>query len=139
MTRVLLIRHAECEGLGERLSGRLPGVGLTPLGQAQASSLAERLGRVPLTALISSPLERACETAAAIAERRTLGVNVDAGFNEVDFGGWTAATFSSLAGQRDWDLWNTARSRARCPGGESMEEVRERAAAALERWAARFP
>jgi probable phosphoglycerate mutase len=139
MTLVFLIRHAECHGLGERLSGRLPGVGLTAYGQVQAAGLGERLARMPLTAVVSSPLERACDTAAALAEERRLAVTVDEAFHEVDFGSWTAATFSSLSGQEDWKLWNASRSRARCPGGESMAEVRDRAAQALERWARTFP
>ena len=139
MTTVLLIRHADCEGLGRRLCGRLPGIGLTGRGRVQADQLAARFGRLALDAVVASPLERAVKTASAIAARTQLQLAVDDAFLEIDFGRWTGAGFADLAGDPDWDRWNTKRSRARCPGGESMREVQQRARDGVERWARRYP
>ncbi len=139
MTTVLLVRHAKCEGLGRHLCGRLPGIGLTGGGRVQAEELAARLGRLALDAVVASPLERAVETASTIAARKQLQLTVDEAFIEIDFGRWTGAAFADLAGDPEWDRWNTERSRARCPGGESMQEVQDRARDGVERWARRYP
>jgi broad specificity phosphatase PhoE len=134
VTRLLLVRHAESEGLGRRLWGRLPGSPLTGTGRRQAAALAARLSSLSLDAVVSSPLERAMDTATAMAARGRREVAVDDAFTEVDFGTWAGAAFSELVGQAEWDRWNSERSRARCPGGESMAEVQDRAAAGVERW-----
>ena len=68
MTVLILIRHAEADGTGSRLYGRLPGVGLNARGLGQARRLAHRLASTaPIAAIYSSPLERACATAAPLA------------------------------------------------------------------------
>jgi probable phosphomutase (TIGR03848 family) len=139
VTRLLLVRHAESEGLGRRLSGRLPGSPLTGTGRRQAAALAARLSSLSLDAVVSSPLERAMDTATAMAARGRREVAVDDAFTEVDFGTWAGAAFSELVGQAEWDRWNSERSRARCPGGESMAEVQDRAAAGVERWTRTLP
>ena len=55
-------------------------------GKAQAQRLADRFGGLRLDAVYSSPLERARETAEAIARGAMLEVKQSAAFNEVDFG-----------------------------------------------------
>ena len=72
-TRILLIRHGINDYVKEhRLAGRTPGVHLNEEGLAQAAALAERLASAPIAAIYSSPLERACETAAPLAGRLGL-------------------------------------------------------------------
>lgn len=46
--------------------------------------------------------------------------------DEIDFGDWTGAEFAALDGQPRWDAWNSRRSTARVPGGESMGEAADR-------------
>jgi probable phosphomutase (TIGR03848 family) len=133
MTTLLLVRHAECDGMGRRLNGRREGVRLTEAGRAQAAALAERLATIHLAAVITSPLERARETARAIAAPHGLTVEEDRSLVEIDFGRWTGAEIASLAGDPDWGRWNRERASARCPGGESMLEVQTRAWKGLER------
>jgi probable phosphomutase (TIGR03848 family) len=67
MTVVLLVRHGLTATTGKALTGWLPGIPLDDRGQAQAAALAARLAQVPLAAIVSSPLERCAQTAAAIA------------------------------------------------------------------------
>lgn len=101
-------------------------------GMEQAEIVADLLGTLPVAAVYSSPRERACETAAAIAEPHELPVNIIDQLDEIDFGQWMGARFADLEGDEDWQRWNEERGSARCPGGESMAEAVDRAAAALE-------
>lgn len=133
MTTFLLIRHALCDPVGKAIAGRTPGVHLNKPGQAQAEALAARLGSLPISAIYSSPLERALETAEPLARRLRLAVSPLAGLNEVDFGDWTGLTLAALAEVPEWHDFNTHRSRTRIPHGEIMSEVVARASEELDR------
>lgn len=136
---LLLIRHAAHGHLGQVLSGRMPGVPLSAAGRAQAAALAERLSREPIAAVLSSPVERARETATAIAAAKGLEVEVAAALDEIDFGAWTGLQFAALEGDAAWREWNTRRSVARAPGGETMAAAQLRAWGCVAAVAARFP
>ncbi len=71
-TAVHLVRHGEVHNPDHILYGRLPGFGLSETGRAQARRVAEHLSSADVTALLVSPMQRAQETAAPIAEK--LGV-----------------------------------------------------------------
>lgn len=109
----------------------MPGVGLSAEGMAQTAALAERFSGMALDAILSSPIERARQTAAAIGTVLDLEVGIDAGLNEIDFGAWTGAALSALDGSAAWDAWNRQRSIARCPGGETMAAAQDRALTAI--------
>jgi probable phosphomutase (TIGR03848 family) len=132
MQRLLLIRHAVTEQTGSKLSGWTPGLHLSATGREQAAALADRLARVHIDAIYSSPLERCQETAAAVAERHGLEVSTLDEVGEVRYGDWTGRTLEELAKE---DLWRTVQlhpSGARFPGGESIYEMQTRAVAAIE-------
>lgn len=126
---ILLLRHAAHVHLDRRLSGRLPGVGLSEEGQDQAARLAAFLAHEPITRVECSPLERTMETAAALAAACALPPPspIEA-LIEIDMGDWTGSTFENLAGSPDWDAWNTRRGTARIPGGETMSAAQARIA-----------
>ena len=128
-----LIRHASHALLGHSLAGRAPGVSLSAEGRAEAEALAARLVTRPIEAIVSSPRERARETAEPFARLRDLPIRLDAGFDEIDFGTWTGASFDALHGQPEWRHWNVFRSTAPIPGGETMHAVQARAVAAVQR------
>ena len=111
----------------------MPGVALSAEGRAQAVLLAASLAGRPVAAVLSSPVQRAQETAAPIAARLGLAVTTDAGLDELDFGEWTGLAFAELEGRPQWDAWNRARSLASCPGGESMVAAQARALASVAR------
>lgn len=127
VTGYLLIRHAAADHVGRRLAGRTPGVRLSDTGRAEARDLAAALAHAPLAAVYTSPLERARETAAPLAEPHGLDPVVSEAFQEVDFGDWTGLSFEELEGDAEWSAWNGFRSTARVPGGEAMTEVLVRA------------
>src|SRR5579871_6685501 len=68
MTTFWLIRHAETDTAGNTITGRLPGVHLNGNGRRQTELLVSQLRPAPLTAIYASPLERARETAAPLAQ-----------------------------------------------------------------------
>ena len=109
----------------------MPGVPLSADGVAQAEALATRFGDMPIAAVLSSPVQRAQETAAPIARALGLTVVVEAGLDEIDFGAWTGSPFAALDGQPAWDAWNQRRGSAGCPDGETMVSAQARAVAAV--------
>jgi probable phosphoglycerate mutase len=138
MTTFALIRHASHDLLGHTIVGRAP-VGLGHGGIRQAEALAERFDRSPFQALYSSPLERARATAAPLASRLGLEVQIAAELNEVDFGAWTNRTLADLHDLEEWRRFNLFRSGSRIPDGESMIEVQARMLRLLERLGAAHP
>ena len=77
-TTVHVLRHGEVHNPSGILYGRLPGFHLSELGRAMAERIAERLAGSDVTHVVSSPLERAQETAAPTATALGLGVDTDA-------------------------------------------------------------
>ena len=74
---VHLLRHGEVHNPGGVLYGRLPGFRLSDLGVAQAKLAAEFLARRPIGYLVSSPLERAQQTAQPLADALGLTIETD--------------------------------------------------------------
>lgn len=138
-TTVLLIRHGETDAVGHLIAGRAPGWPLNATGEAQVTALARQLASVPLTAVVSSPLERTVQTAAAIASIHRLPVERDAAFLEFNFGRWEGLAFDVLHADPDWQQFNRVRSIIAAPGGESMLDVQQRAVRGLKRLCDRFP
>jgi ribonuclease H / adenosylcobalamin/alpha-ribazole phosphatase len=134
-TRLLLLRHGQTElSVQRRYSGR-GNPPLTTLGRQQADAAAAYLGsRGGVAAVISSPLQRAHDTARATAERLGLDVAIDEDLIETDFGRWEGLTFSEAA-ERDPDLhrrWLRDTS-TEPPDGESFDDVNLRVSRARDR------
>ncbi len=137
MTLVLLVRHGLTAVTGSVLSGWTPGVTLDDRGAAQAQTLAARLAPVPLDAIISSPLDRCAQTAAAIAAGRPdLRVQADERLGECKYGDWTGKPLRKLAKEPLWRVVQQHPSAARFPGpgGESMLDMQHRTVAAVRDW-----
>lgn len=136
MATVILVRHgrtdANATGL---LAGRTPGVRLDATGAEQAARVAERVAPLPLAALVSSPLERCRQTAAAIAKAQTGRPRVvgERGITECDYGDWQGRTLKELAKEPLWTTVQTQPSAAVFPGGESLTAMQARAVAAVRR------
>jgi probable phosphomutase (TIGR03848 family) len=132
MTTVLLVRHgltaANTDGV---LAGWTPGVHLAEKGREQAAALAQRLAPVPLVAIVSSPLERCLETAAALAEGREQRVETDDRLGECHYGGWQGQPLKTLAKDPLWKVVQSHPSAARFPDGEALRETQARAVEAV--------
>ncbi len=130
---VHLVRHALHGLMPHTLAGRMPGVGLTEAGREQAVLLAKRFEGEAVAAIVSSPVQRARETADIIGAALRVPVKSDAGFEEIDFGAWTGRRFDDLAPDPAWQAWNRLRSLVSCPGGETMHQAQARALRSLNR------
>jgi len=132
MTILLLIRHATNDWVKTgRLAGWTPGVHLNDEGRAQAQALGERLATVPLDAVYSSPLERAFETAQAVAAPHDLKIQIHEGIGEVQYGEWNGRSLRELAKKPLWRSVQIHPSGTRFPGGETIGEMQARVVAAL--------
>jgi len=130
--QLMLVRHAKNDWVGDRLAGWTPGVHLNKEGRHQAETLSARLAHLPITAIYSSPLERALETAQAIAIHHDLKVRILDGIGETRYGEWTGQSLKELAKTELWPVVQAFPSGARFPGGESLRETQARAVAALD-------
>jgi|SRR5688572_24897857 len=134
MTTFFLIRHAHCDGVGQVLWGRRRDVHLSADGRSAARTLAQRVAPNRLDAIYSSPLERAVETAEAIAKHcDRVPVRVIESLNELDFGDWTGVSIESLDRDPLWQRFNSVRTRTPIPGGESILDAQTRIVDELKR------
>lgn len=133
MTRLLLIRHAHHDYIGRAIAGWLPGVSLSGQGRAQAAALADRLAGAHITAIYSSPLERALETAGPLGKRLGFPIEIREALGEVRFGDFTGRAMAELDRDPAWRRFNQLRGSTRAPGGELMLEAQARMVAELER------
>jgi probable phosphoglycerate mutase len=80
--------------------------------------LAERLSRFTIQAIYTSPLERAVETADAVAKAHNLAPIVREELGELCFGAWEGSSFESLSSDFRWNRFNSRRTMVLPPGGE---------------------
>ncbi|MFI0860984.1 bifunctional RNase H/acid phosphatase [Streptomyces smyrnaeus] len=141
-TTFVLLRHGETPLTPEK---RFSGSGgrdpeLSAAGLRQAAAVAEALAaRGTVQTVVSSPLRRCQETAAAVADRLGLSVGTDEGLRETDFGAWEGLTFAEVRERHpeDLDAWLASAAARPTGGGESFEEVARRVAAARDELLAR--
>jgi broad specificity phosphatase PhoE len=132
MTQTIhLVRHGEVENPMGVIYGRLPGYHLSARGQRQAAAAAARLATRDVGTIWASPLERAQETAAAIAEKHDLEIITDERLIESD------STLEGL-GRRARDFarspryWWRFRNPLRPSWGESFVDIRLRMLSAIK-------
>lgn len=125
-TVVHLLRHGEVFNPEGVLYGRLPGYYLSDLGKQMAVRAADALANNDVTHVISSPMERAQQTATPIAERHGLAIETDPDLIEADniFEGQRVSVGDGVLKQpRTWrHLYNPFRP----SWGEPYDEVAER-------------
>ena len=134
-TRVFLLRHGQTAWNAElRLQGQLD-VELDAVGQRQVAQLAQALAGEDLAAIYSSDLQRAHDTALALARVTGLPVTKDRALRERGFGRLEGLTYAEVE-----ELWpeDALRWRRREPdfgpgGGEPLRVFYERSVAAVTR------
>jgi probable phosphomutase (TIGR03848 family) len=140
VSTVLFVRHGLTAMTGPVLAGHTPGVHLDERGRAQAAAVARRLAPVPLAAVVTSPLERCTETAAAVLAGRELTAEIEPRLAEVRYGDWTGRQLKELAKEPLWKVVQAHPSAAVFPGseGEGLAAAQSRAVAAVREWDARI-
>jgi len=135
---LILLRHGRTtSNAGGTLAGRQP-TELDDTGRAQAVAVGERLraAKVPLAAVVSSPLLR-CTQTLELALPGTVPV-IEERLVEAGYGDWEGQPLKRLAKQPLWQVVQVHPSAARFPGGESMPEMSARAVAAVREWDAKL-
>ncbi|MFI1929819.1 bifunctional RNase H/acid phosphatase [Streptomyces sp. NPDC020330] len=140
---LVLLRHGETALTPEKRFSGSGGTdpGLSATGRSQADRAAEHFAALgTVQEIVSSPLRRCRETAAAVAGRLGLDVRIDEGLRETDFGAWEGLTFGEVRERYGDDLtaWLASPDTAPTGGGESFAEVAERVADARDRIVARY-
>ncbi|MFG2952325.1 bifunctional RNase H/acid phosphatase [Streptomyces sp. NPDC048291] len=139
----VLLRHGETPLTPQK---RFSGSGgtdpeLSPVGLEQAQRAAEALARRgTIETILASPLTRTRQTAAAVAERLGLGVTIEEGIKETDFGAWEGLTFGEVRERHPDDLttWLADPSAHPTGGGESFAETAARIAATRDKLIAAY-
>jgi probable phosphoglycerate mutase len=139
VVNVFLVRHGSTADVGLRVSGRGAGVHLTDEGKREARAVAAALTDLQVERVYSSPLERARETAAEIAQWIDRPVDIEPLVNEIDFGDWTGRTYDALEDSPAWVAFNTQPEQAVIPHGENLRAVGDRGARAVAAVAAHQP
>ena len=122
--RIVLARHAETEwSISGQHTGRTD-IDLTAAGRDAAVKLGERIAGHRFDRAISSPLQRARDTASLAG---FSDVEIDENLLEWDYGDYEGVTTANIRAERPgWDLWSDG-----APNGETPQQVAERADAAV--------
>jgi len=134
--RVYLIRHGEVHNPQHVVYADLPGFSLSERGSAQAEATADRLEPVSLAAVVSSPLERAVQTAAAVAQRHGLEVTIDEELTEWRMADrWAGIVWEDLVAARPGELEAYLEHPHELPfATESLDDLATRVGATVRRY-----
>jgi 2,3-bisphosphoglycerate-dependent phosphoglycerate mutase len=139
-TRIIAIRHGETAwNVDARIQGQLD-IPLNDNGRWQAERLARALAASDAVAAVyCSDLLRAWDTAQSIAQAMGLESRTDPGLRERSFGRFEGRTFAELEQQspEQTALWRQRDPHWAPPGGESLQQVRERVSRTIDTLAAR--
>jgi broad specificity phosphatase PhoE len=124
---IAFVRHGQTDlNRGGRLQGRIDAP-LSALGRDQAAALGRGFASAPVARVLSSPLQRAHDTATAIATPHGLAVEIDERLIELDYGAWDGQKLTDVPAA-DWAAWRHDPGFAP-PGGERLSDVTARVTA----------
>jgi len=135
MTRIYLVRHGQTAWNKEEIFRGRTDVPLNETGLREAQLAGEYFREMEIHAIYSSPLLRALETAQKIAEVQRLEVRSLQGIIDMCFGEWEGQSLKDVQekdGQR-FQQWKNEPHLVKIPGGETLDDVRDRAMAVLEK------
>ena len=134
MTELILVRHGETMWNVEKIYRGRADVNLDEVGIKQAELLGQYLSNWELEAIYSSPLKRALDTANIIARYHKIGVYIADGLIDFDYGEWQSLPEQEVRKLYPalLDKWHNNPHEVRMPGGESLADVRERAAGTVD-------
>jgi alpha-ribazole phosphatase len=114
---------------------------LDETGCAQAAAVAQRLASQQFTAIYSSDLQRAWQTAAAIAAHQACPLIAEPRLREMHFGEWQGLTYAEIQQRDPWRLatWESDRLDMAPPGGESLRQLAARVQAVMDMLAEAHP
>jgi broad specificity phosphatase PhoE len=135
----VFVRHGETDWNREKRIQGSQGAPMSPAGHEQAKGLARVLWEVPISAVYSSALPRAVETASYVAGPHRVSVTTDPRLNEIHHGDWEGLAESELPDLELYRKWREDPTSVTLPGAEPLAAVHDRAVAAMREIAARHP
>jgi ribonuclease H / adenosylcobalamin/alpha-ribazole phosphatase len=132
-TTLFLVRNADTEFSRDgRLAGRRD-IGLSAAGRSQAEALRDRLAatNLDIAEILASPLPRAVETAEIAATALGLGVVRDPRLIDFDAGRWEGQSLKDIGASPEYRRFIEDPVSESIPGGEKLNDVRDRVAAAV--------
>ncbi len=97
MGSIIFLRHGQAKNNVEKvLAGRSDGVSLTDKGIKQAQSIAKFLEPMKISAIYSSPIERASKTAEIVAKHNKIDFTTDERLTELDMGKFTGQLYDEI-------------------------------------------
>jgi broad specificity phosphatase PhoE len=131
--RLFAVRHGETDSSRERRFAGSRDIALSPAGRAQCEAVAKALAAAPVTAVYTSPLERARISAEVIAKPHRLAAVVEPAFREMAFGQWEGLTRAEAAARfpAEMEAWRATPHLVVPPGGEPLTGVAARVAGGL--------
>lgn len=128
MLELILVRHGQTLWNFEKVFRGRSDIPLTEEGMKQAEAVAEFLSGEGADAVFCSPLLRALQTAELISKALGSPLHRDEGLIDVDFGLWSGLNREEVKRRfpSEWSSWRKGEMSLRFPGGESLEEARER-------------
>ena len=134
MTSIYLVRHGQTAWNREEIFRGRTDVPLDETGLKQAELAGEYFKGMEVAAIYSSPLSRALQTAQKIAQSNDLKVQPLLGIIDMSFGNWEGRPHQEIREKdsKTYRQWVEEPHLVRLPGGESLDDVRVRAMAALE-------
>lgn len=137
-----LVRHGQTADTAARLfaGGAHEGAPLDEVGQKQAQAAADLLAGSGAAAVVASPMLRTQQTAEPIAAKLGVSVVTDPDWREVDFGAWEGQAIEEVivTSREEATAWRASAS-VSAPGGESIMDMANRVATALDRLFAAYP
>ena len=139
MAKVILVRHGETDwNKNARFQGQTD-VPLSETGKEQAEKVGQRLAGEKISAIYSSDLSRAFETALAISRHHGLKIEKLKALREINFGQWEGMSRQIILDEHGdlYQKWLDNPMETRTPQGENFTEVQKRALQALREIAAK--
>ncbi len=131
MKRIIMVRHGQSESnVKKTFTGQLDAQ-LTEDGREQARRMARYLDQYQIDKIYASSLQRAVETAQAIALRQNCPMEKRDELMEINSGLWQGLTFEEIAEKypQTYGVWRTDIGKATPEGGETCEELYNRVTA----------
>ncbi len=141
-SRIILIRHGQTDSnVEKRYMGWLGEEGLNEIGIQQTHCLAERLRDINISAIYSSPLPRALETAKPLAQFQNLEVIPNEGIGEMRMGPWKGLSAEEIEMKypQEWKLWRTDPVKVNLPNRETLNDLQNRVVQEIDNLVKKHP
>ena len=141
MTRLILIRHGQTDWNAESRWQGQADVPLNSLGLEQAQHLAAELADASIQVIYASDMQRALQTVQPLADLTGLPVRIEHRLREINVGEWQGLLVDEIAA-RYGDLFHRRQadpSAVTPPGGETVQQVQQRAYPVLDEILERHP